>query len=104
MSLSSHKKIIPGVVPSLVYLTKYLVADPRGSTHLFWKDTRAAHGHDSQGQATLRWKVKPTAATHMVSTGQYCVVRLLREHHGLPVKNVQNRCGLPQCVNHLHWS
>lgn len=102
--LAKHVRPIPNTLPPLEYLVKHLVPDPKGSTHLFWRDTRANHEHDSEGQAMLAWRVKPTVATHMVSMGRYCVVRLLLQHHGLPVENVENRCGLPQCVNHQHWS
>ena len=102
--LANHPKPIPNTVPPLEYVGRYLVTDPKKSTHLFWRDTRANHSHDSEGQALLDWKVKPTVATRMVGSGRYCVVRLLRQLHGLPVENIENRCGLPQCVNHLHWS
>lgn len=103
MRLKSHPKPIPNTIPPSEYVAKYLLKDPRGSDHVFWCDRRANHAHSNDGQALLKWKVKPAPQTHMVSRGVYNVVRLLFHYEGVPVKNVHNVCGLPQCVNTAHW-
>jgi hypothetical protein len=103
MRLNKHPSPIPDVLPPLDYLTKYALNDPGGSAHVFWRDSRANHGHDRDGQATLKWRVKPTIKTRCISRGVYNVVRLIMEHREIPIENVENVCGLPQCVNVLHW-
>lgn len=103
MKLGKHPKVIPNTLPTLAYLEKHCVNDPKKSSHRFWRETRIGHLFSSNGQAILRWSVPAKIATHMVSRGSYNVVRALRELHGLPVNRARNLCGLPQCVNHLHW-
>lgn len=104
MGLGSHS-IIPGVMPPLEYVDKYVVKD-QGTEHWFWPETRRNHSHDSRGQAYLSWKVQPSFKTQFVSRGKYNVARLLIERARGPLKKrarVVNICGLPQCINPSHW-
>lgn len=103
MNLGRHPKVIPNTLPTLSYLEKHCISDGQKSEHRFWRETRANHTFSPDGQAILRWSVRAKIATHMVSRGSYNVVRALRQLHGLPVDRIRNLCGLPQCVNHLHW-
>lgn len=104
MRIGSHSAI-PGVTPDAEYVEKYVVKD-LVTGHWFWRDSRRNHGHDSRGQAFLRWSVAPTFKTQFVSTGKYNVARLLIERVRGPIKKrarVTNNCGLPQCINPDHW-
>ena len=103
-SLNPHRSPIRGVAPGLDYLAKYV---DKASGHWFWREGRRNHAHDAQGQAVLRWKVRPTHKTLFASSGSYSVARLFLEHaYGrLPdSEKIKNLCGLPQCVNPDHWS
>lgn len=107
MSLSTHKPIIPGVIPPLEYLEKYVVKDDGQGAHWFWSDGRRNHGHNSAGHAILKWVVKPTHKTNFVSRGTYCVARLFIEYIIGPIPRfarIDNTCRLSQCVNPTHWS
>lgn len=101
--LISHPNPVPGVLPALDFIEKYVVRCPAGTAHQFWDTTAVSRRLDSRGQAVLAVKVKPTASTHMKSRGVYSVVRALLEHKKMPLKGNVNTCGLSQCVNPTHW-
>lgn len=104
--LAQHLHAIPGVLPPLSYLEKYIEkADLRG--HWFWRDSRRNHAHSDSGHALLKWRVRPTSKTLFESHGTYTVARLLLEHQngGLDAAaRYKNACGLPQCVAPAHWT
>lgn len=101
--LNQHAKTISGVFPPVSYVEKHVIQD-HVYGHVFWRETRRNHGHDSDGQAYLEWKVKPTRKTLFDSHGRYTVARLLLEHRGEAYKAmIRCLCGLPQCINLAHW-
>lgn len=105
MALIQHPKPISNTKPPLEYLEKYVIKDTK-TAHWFWNDNRRNHGHDSKGQPTLEWTVKPTHKTFFESHGKYSVMRLLYEYTFGPIESgtvISNVCGLPQCVNSAHW-
>ena len=67
------------MVPPPDYVMKYTDQGPYPGNHWFWRDGRRNHGHNALGQAILRWRVKPTAASGYAEHGEFTVIRLLIE-------------------------
>lgn len=85
---------------------KYTDQGPYTGNHWFWRDGRRNHGHDSNGQAYVRWKVKPTAKSGYQTHGEFNVARLLveaREGAIPPRVRYVSTCDLSQCINPAHW-
>ncbi len=104
--LSSHRRTLGDVVPDAEYLAKYVDAGPYDGNHWFWRDGRRNHLHNERGQAAVRWKTRPCAASRYFSHGEFTVARLLIEQRdGAAPKYTRyvNVCGLSQCVNPDHW-
>lgn len=93
------------MTPTLDYVMKYTDQGPYLGNHWFWRDGRRNHGHNALGQAYLRWRVRPTAASGYAEHGDFTVARLLIEARAPIPRGVvhENGCGLPQCVNPDHW-
>lgn len=104
-TLSSHRKRLHQVTPDLAYVMKYVDQGPHAGNHWFWEDGRRNHGHDARGQAYVRWRVRPTAASGYFTHGDFNVARLLIEQRQPipPRSRVELFCGLSQCVNPDHW-
>lgn len=87
------------------YVLKYVDSGPHPGEHWFWRDGRRNHGHNSRGQAFVRWKVRPSAASRYFTHGEFTVARLLlAARRPVPAgARVHNLCGLSQCVNPDHW-
>ena len=103
--LGAHVRTIPFIIPDPDYIKKFVVRDGK-TEHWFWPEGRGKRTHDSAGQAYLKWCVRPTAKTHMISWGRYNVVRTLFESVNPEARNLDffNACGLSQCINPGHWA
>lgn len=103
--LSGHPSPVPGVLPSLDYLEWNVICDVE-HRHMFWRERRGKRGHNTRGEATLKWSTEATHKNDFVSMGKYTVARLFIEHLIGPIEKHTHflcLCGLPQCVNPHHW-
>ena len=105
--LFRHRRRLKTLLPDLSYVMKYTDQGPHPGNHWFWKTGRRDHGHDEHGQAYLRWRVQPCAASGYKTHGEFTVARLQIEHRQGPIAataRYENTCGLSQCINPDHWA
>lgn len=104
-ALASHSKTLHHIFPDMSYVMKYTDQGPYPGNHWFWRDTRRNHTHNKQGQAVVKWVVKPSAESGWKTHGEFIVARLLIDHEQPipPGSRIHSTCGLSQCINPGHW-
>lgn len=104
--LSRHSNPIRGILPQISYLQKHVIPDPGPGGHWFWREDLRNHRLNRHGHAVLAMKIKRKPGYIGSTSGEYCVARVLLDHHRGPFPprtSFTLLCGLPQCVNPAHW-
>lgn len=105
--LSSSPTPIQGVLPPQEWVMRSVQIDlPERGSHWFLREGRGRR-HNDRGHPLLTYRVKATEATGFRTRGEYNATRVLLEHHGGPFPagtRFTNVCGLPQCLNPVHWA
>lgn len=102
--LIKHPLPIKNRLPDVGFADAHSIPCPQNTGHIFWHERVGKRLFDSKGQALFVLRVRPCIETELNGRGVYSVVRALFEHQKKSLHDVENLCGLAQCINTNHWA